>query len=96
MTTEQQMVREKVAFDGEPQPGWRFVATYLEPPHDQDALIEIFKNGDLIKSTLWPAYKIWNVAAHSDDIIRDLEEGLSIAGSTGFGGNVYVPPVESR
>uniref|UniRef100_A0A6M3J6V1 Uncharacterized protein n=1 Tax=viral metagenome TaxID=1070528 RepID=A0A6M3J6V1_9ZZZZ len=84
------IVRDKVAFDQEHR-GYRFVATYLSQPKG-DALVEIFKDGTCIKDTLWPAYKIWNIAAHADDIVNDLEAGLQEAGATGFGGNVYVPP----
>lgn len=82
-----EIVRGEVAFD-EQHRGYRFVATYLQEPKGE-ALIEIFKGDAVIKSTLWPAYKIWNIAAHADDIVESLEEGLTLAGATGFGGNVY-------
>lgn len=81
------IVRDKIAFEGDAG-GFHFVATYLTEPKGE-ALVEISRAGELIKSILWPAYKIWNVAAHADDIARDLERGLREAGSTGFGGNVY-------
>ena len=55
-----------------------------------DALIEIRKNSNLIKEFLYPAYKIWNIAAHFSDIvdseIAQNQEGYKIAGSTGLGG----------
>jgi hypothetical protein len=86
MTSEETVVRDKVAFDHVHR-GVRFVATYLVKPKGE-ALIEITKDGTLIKSVLWPAYKIWNIPAHADDIVTDLEAGLHEAGWTGFG-SVY-------
>jgi hypothetical protein len=53
------------------------------------SLIEISKDGVVLKSFLFPSYKIWNIPAHADDIIVDLESGLRIAGSDGLGGNLY-------
>lgn len=85
------IVRDKVAFDHEHR-GYRFVATYLTEPKG-DALIEISKDGTVVRATLWPAYKIWNIAAHAHDIVDGLERGngsgLQIAGEVGFGANVY-------
>lgn len=84
-----QIVREKVAFEVEAR-GLKFTATYLTEPKG-DAVIEITRDGVIVRSLLWPAYKIWNIAAHADDIAADLEYGLTAAGATGFGGNVYQP-----
>ena len=86
------IVRDHVAFD-QTHRGYRFVATYLTEPKGE-ALIEITKDGQSVKPPfLWPAYKIWNIAAHADDIVdgleRDSSDGLYVAGSTGFDGNVY-------
>ena len=82
---------DKIAFDEEYQ-GYRFKATYLKKPKGE-ALIEITKEGDVVKEFLFPSYKIWNIAAHASDIVlgleQDSEEGLQVAGSTGLGGNVY-------
>lgn len=91
-TTVLQEHREKVAFDHEHR-GYRFVATYLTEPKGE-ALIEISKGADLVRGFLFPAYKIWNIAAHADDIVDGLEQGnrdgLYEAGSLGpFGGNAY-------
>lgn len=83
--------RIKVDYDFTEE-GYRFVATHLAEPAGDD-LIEIFKGTELVRAFLWPGYKIWNIAAHASDIIQSLNEGnsdgLYIAGSTGFGGNVY-------
>jgi len=82
---------EKVAFEGEKR-GYYFKATYLEEPKGE-ALIEISKAGKIIREFFFPAYKIFNISAHADDIINGLEkendEGLLIAGSNGLGGNAY-------
>lgn len=83
--------RGKIAFDHEHR-GYRFLATYLDTPKGE-ALLEIARGADLVRSFLWPAYKIWNIPAHADDIVTGLEEdsdsGLRLAGATGFEGNVY-------
>jgi hypothetical protein len=72
--------------------GYQFIATYLKEPNGE-ALIEIKKDGELVKEFLFPGYKIWNIAAHAQDIVAGLKQesdaGIYIAGSTGFGGNVY-------
>jgi len=87
------IIKGKIAFDFI-ENNYRFVATYLTEPKG-DALIEIYKDSNLIKEFLFPAYKIWNIQVHSSDIIDGLEkksdEGLFIAGSDGLGGNSYNP-----
>ncbi len=92
------IVREKIAFEGEKR-GYRFVGTYLTEPKG-DALIEIFKGDVMVREFLFPAYKVWNIAAHADDIVDGLEEdsdsGLREAGSDGLGGNVYQPPARKE
>ena len=85
------MLKGKLVFEGEKR-GYRFVGTDLIEPKG-DSLIEIFKGDLLVKKFLFPAYKIWNIPAHADDIINGLEEGndngLYAAGSTGLGMNAY-------
>ena len=87
------IVKDKIAFEHDHE-GYHFRATHLHEPKGE-ALVEIEKDGDMVKSFLWPSYKIWNIAAHADDIVAGLEEdsddGLYAAGSTGLGGNVYSP-----
>lgn len=80
--------RGAIAFTGTVR-GFHFTATYPAADGAQQALIEIRKDGQLVKATLWPAYKVWNVAAHADDIAADIERGLSVAGDTLLGGNTY-------
>lgn len=62
---------EKVAYDSSAQPdrGYSVKASYLKPPHNQDALIEISKDGAVIRSFLYPAYRIYNIAAHFSEIV---------------------------
>jgi hypothetical protein len=58
-----------------------------------DALIEIERDGKIIRSFIFPAYKVWNISAHASDIIEsELNkniDGYRIAGSDGLGGNVF-------
>lgn len=83
--------KEKMAYKGNHR-GYVFTATYLLEPKGE-ALIEIEKNGQVVKEFLFPAYKIYNIAAHVNDIVDGLENnsdvGLRIAGSNGLGGNSY-------
>jgi hypothetical protein len=84
---------DKVAFEGVTR-GYNFKATYLIEPKGM-ALIEITKDDKMIKEFLFPAYKLWNIAAHANDIVdgleRESDSGLFIAGSNGLGGNAYNP-----
>ncbi len=79
-----EIVKDKIAFEGD-EGEYHFAAWYLIEPKG-DALVEITKGDEVVKSFLWPAYKIWNVAAHARDIVEDLDRGLAIAGSDGLGG----------
>lgn len=86
-----QLIIEQVAYEGDKR-GYKFKASYLKEPSGE-ALIEISKDGKIVREFLFPAYKIWNIAAHADDIVDGLEKendsGLYIAGSDGLGGNLY-------
>lgn len=87
---------EKVAYDtsATPDRGYHVRASYLSEKHKGDALIEIFKEGKLLRSFLFPAYKIYNIVAHFSDIVDgELENsgsGYGMAASTGF----HTPDVE--
>lgn len=91
MLDKTKLVTKEVAFESDHR-GYHFKATYLEQPTGE-ALIEIAKDGLIVREFLFPAYKIWNIAAHADDICEGLEKesdrGLLIAGSDGLGGNAY-------
>ena len=81
----------KPLFDIEDR-GFRVRAWYLkEKPNDiqSNALVKITKNnGKLYRRFKWPAYKIFNIAAHFKDIVdgelektSDKLSGYRIAGS---------------
>jgi hypothetical protein len=79
---------DKVAFETPHDRGFFARASYLKAPDNGDALIEIFFEGKKLREFFFPAYKIWNVAAHLSDIVDgELENsgrGYSMAASTGF------------
>jgi hypothetical protein len=62
---------EKIAYDtsSEPDRGFTVRASYLKAPHNGDALIEVSRDGKVIREFLYPAYKIWNIAAHFGEIV---------------------------
>ena len=62
---------DSVAFEGPPTPdrGYTMKASYLLGEHKTSALVEIFKDGKPLRRFLFPAYKIWNIAAHFKDIV---------------------------
>lgn len=62
---------DHIAFDSKDKPdrGYTVRASYLKQPNSGDALIEIFKDGERVRDFLFPAYKIWNIAAHFSDIV---------------------------
>ncbi len=62
---------ESVAYDSldKPYRGYAIRASYLKKPNDRDALIEIFKDGAVIRSFKYPAYRIYNIAAHFSEIV---------------------------
>jgi hypothetical protein len=62
---------ESTAFEGPKTPdrGYTIRASFLKPPFEADALIEIMKDGKVIRSFLFPAYKIYNLQAHFSEIV---------------------------
>lgn len=87
---------DKVAFDSSEAPdrGYSVKATYLKPPHNGDVLIEVFRENKMLRRFLFPAYKIWNIAAHFRDIVDgELENnpsGYQMASWDGISGAVFV------
>ena len=76
---------DKIAFSGIKR-DFLFQAWYLKEPKG-DALVQIWHDGRF-REFLFPAYKIWNIPAHADDIV-DSElagnmEGYRRAAWTGF------------
>lgn len=70
---------DKIAFESkEPDRGYTVRASYLKAPNDSDALVEIFKDGHPLRKFTFPAYKIWNIAAHFRDIVDgEIEQSAS-------------------
>jgi hypothetical protein len=87
VTVEEQIVKEKVAFESPVDRGFSVKATYLTEPKG-DALIEVFRDGEPLRWFLFPAYKIWNIAAHFSDIVDSelagTKVGYDMAAWTGF------------
>lgn len=84
-------VVDRLAFEGPKTPnrGYTMRVSHLKPPDSLNALVEVFKNGQLVRRLLWPAYKIYNLQAHFDDIVDgELDgstSGYKMAGWDGFG-----------
>ena len=82
----------KQIFETIPDRGFVFKAWGL-PSSAGNALVEVERDGKIIRSFNFPAYKIWNIPAHANDIIQsELDKdikGYKIAGSDGLGGNVF-------
>ena len=94
---------KSVAFEGPksgPDRGYTVRASYLKEPNDGDAMIEIFKDGKDHRRFLFPAYKIWNIAAHFGDIvdgeIAGNTSGYEMASWTGFPCVVLTPETEAK
>jgi hypothetical protein len=87
---------DSVAFENSSKPdrGYHVRASHLKDPHKGDALIKIFKDGKPLRSFLFPAYKVWNIAAHFSDIvdgeIESNASGYEAAASTG----IHTPSIE--
>lgn len=81
---------EKYIFKIGPDRGYTITAIDQE---GSNAKVKVELDGNLVREFDFPAYKIWNIQAHADDIIRsEIEknvDGYLIAGSNGLGGNVF-------
>lgn len=81
---------DKEAFSSKtPDRGFTVKAFYLVKPNNGDALVEVYRDGEPYRRFLFPAYKIWNIAAHFSDIVDGEIEGnysgYDLAGWTWFG-----------
>lgn len=89
---------ESVAFEGPKTPdrGYTIRASYLKEPHAGDALIEVMKDGQVIRRFTFPAYKIYNLQAHCRDIvdgeIENSAKGYEMAAWNGISGAVFLMP----
>lgn len=88
----------KVVFEiREADRGFTAKAFYLEEPNKGDALVEIYRDGEPYRRFLFPAYKIWNIAAHFSDIVTgQLEDSMSGFDMAGWAGFHVVPIREAR
>lgn len=83
---------EKPEFLTSEDRGFTAEAWYLEDTADSkgDAIILIKYRGELVRDFIFPAYKIWNIAAHFKDIadgeIENSSRGYVLAASTGLEG----------
>jgi len=61
----------QVAYDTKDTPyrGFHVRASYLKAPKDRDAWIEVFRQGSVWRSYYYPAYRIYNIAAHFSDMV---------------------------
>ena len=58
----------KLIYETKPDRGFVFRA--IDIPNSQgEALIEVERDGEIIRSFTFPAYKVWNIPAHAHDII---------------------------
>lgn len=85
---------EKPLFDMSDR-GFNIRAWYLVNTEESkgDALVEVSRDNKIVRQFIFPAYKVYNLAAHFHDIIdgelsKDKERGYRIASSTGLEGGV--------
>ena len=85
-------MEKELIYETKPDRGFVF-RTYTLNDHKGNGLIEVERDGKIIRSFKFPAYKVWNIAAHADDIIKSElshnTRGYLMAGSYGLGGNVF-------
>lgn len=86
---------DSVAFESKaPDRGYTVKASYLKGM--QNALIEIFKDGQPLREFLFPAYKVWNISAHFSDIvdgeIEKSSRGYEMAAWDGISGATFIIP----
>lgn len=87
------LVLDKTAFESsQPDRGFTVKATYLQEPKG-DALVEIMREGKPYRRFLFPAYKIWNIAAHFSDIVGgEIDGNFSGYDLAGWDGFQVIPP----
>lgn len=92
MTEQELMEKGKMIYETKPDRGFVFKAWDLQAGKG-DALIEVERDGKLVRSFNFPEYKAWNIPAHANDIIQsELDkdvDGYLEAGSDGLGGNAF-------
>lgn len=61
---------------------WRVVAEQTETRGV--ARVRFVHKGQPYREVDYPAYKVWNIAAHLADIIADFEHGMALASWSGI------------
>jgi len=92
---------EKVAFESkEADRGFTVKVSYLKEPNNGDALVEIFRDAKPLRAFTFPAYKIWNIAAHFHDIVDGeldgTDRGYQMAAWDGISGAIIVFPTKKE
>ncbi len=98
--SERKKEKEMPEFDIDDR-GFNVKAWYLENTKESkgDALIEVRYGDKILREFIFPAYKIWNIAAHFRDIVDgelskdDASRGYAIAASNGLGGHAPITSV---
>jgi hypothetical protein len=90
------VVIERGAFRSPEIKGHIIEAWYLKEPSG-DCLVKITKGDVVVREFLYPAYKVYNLSAHAEEIIQSEidkdADGYRCAGSDGLGGGVMPRPV---
>ena len=84
------LTNEKVAYEQTDSTNrFKIIAYWAD---ETNARIELYRDGNLYKEFYYPAYKIFNLSAHFEDIVsgelNNDDSGYRVAGSTGLGGCV--------
>ncbi len=75
---------DSVAYNTSDKPyrGYSVRASYLKHPNSQCAWIEVSKDGVVVRSFYYPAYRIYNIVAHFSDMVdAEIEETTSATGA---------------
>lgn len=78
----------------EPLDGYNIHCWRLKSNPHKDVLIEVTKDGNIIREFLYPAYKQYNLQAHFEDIVegekRNSADGYEAASWNGISGAVVI------
>jgi hypothetical protein len=65
------MTTETLAYETQEYRGYKIKAFYLNDDKHL-ARVELWKDGEIIRSLLTQAYRVWNYSAHIYDIVEEL------------------------
>lgn len=84
----------KIIFEGPKDTDRGYTIRALDIGEKADYFIEVMKDGSVVRSFMFPAYKVYNLQAHFSDIVdSEIEKnahGYNMASSTGFDGTFVV------